>query len=287
MKPLSIFPLLLLLCLLVLPGSRAFPQPEVAHPRIYCKHFIFGYPLGAPAPNPMVIRDLYALSLNGQTKFADWVCYHLTPHETKGTLDLFREWHTDPWLHKNETLVATPKKDDEYKGVEKLKYDRGHLAPLGSFKGSRFASQVNFYSNIVPQKSTLNRGAWKNLEGKVRSLVNTYDHVWVMSGPLYEQDMPPLPKAKPHKVPSAFWTIIVASNKENPKAPKDIKVAAFIMGQETKSDYKPKDLLKSVDEVENRSKLNFFWELSASDQEKLESQNAGTWGEELVKKGPH
>jgi len=281
MKRNRIFSFVLVLCLFALPLSLALAQPGAAPARIYCKHFIFGYPLGAPASNPMVIRDLYALSLNGQTKLADWVCYYLTPHETRGTLDLDRKWRNDPWLKKGEALEASPQ--DDYDGVKDQKIDRGHMAPLASFKGSRFASQVNFYSNIVPQKSALNGGPWKQLEDKVRGLVDKSGQVWVMSGPLYERDLPSLPKAtKPHKVPSGFWMIVVAAKDENPQKPEDLSVAAFILDQDTPGKYNPGEGLVSVDEVENRSKLNFFWELSETHQQTLESQKNGTWVQEWL-----
>ena len=35
---------------------------------IHCKHFIQGYPLGSPYSNDLIIRDLYALSNNDDTK---------------------------------------------------------------------------------------------------------------------------------------------------------------------------------------------------------------------------
>jgi len=281
MKRNRIFSFVLVLCLLALPLSLALAQPGAGLARIYCKHFIFGYPLGAPASNPMVIRDLYALSLNGQTKFADWVCYYLTPKETHGPPGLPRNWQNDPWLKKGEALEVSPK--DDYDGVKEKEIDRGHMAPLASLAGSPLFRQVNIYTNIMPQKKGLNAGPWGKLEDKVRDLVDKYGHVWGMSGPLYERDMEPLPQAtKPHKVPSGFWMIVVASNKENPKGPKDLKVAAFIMDQDTARQYNPQESLKSVDEVQNRSKLNFFWELSPLDQSSLESQKATTWVQEWL-----
>lgn len=38
----------------------ASAQPTHPPPEIHCKHFIHGYPLGAPATNDLIIRDLYA-----------------------------------------------------------------------------------------------------------------------------------------------------------------------------------------------------------------------------------
>ena len=172
MKRRLVFRLTLVLCLAVLSASLALAQPGASPPRIYCKHFIFGYPLGAPAANPVIIRDLYALSFNGKTRLADWVCYYLTSQETHGTSELKRNWHNEPWLKKGEALERTPK--DDYDGVGDLEIDRGHMAPLASFKGSRFISQVNYYPNIVPQKAALNGGPWKMLEDKVRDLVDKW-----------------------------------------------------------------------------------------------------------------
>jgi endonuclease G len=102
MKRCVLVRLMLVVALLVLLPCLTLAQ--TAPPRIYCKHFIFGYPLGAPASNPMIIRDLYALSVNGQTKLADWVCYHLTVDETRGTQELKRNWRNEPWLKKGEAL---------------------------------------------------------------------------------------------------------------------------------------------------------------------------------------
>jgi len=230
---------------------------------IYSKHFIAGIPLGAPESSSLLFRDLYVLSANSITKFADWVSYMLTPHETMGDLDLEREWKADPWLCEAVTLEPSP---DDYRGASKqLQYDRGHLAPLGSFKGSRFASQVNYYSNIAPQKAGLNRGPWVILESSVRSLVKKYGTVWVMTGPLYERNMPSLPGADEiHVVPSGFWKIVAI------KSDDDIRATAFIMDQEAVSGDLKKYLV-TIDDVEKRSGLNFFWRLPDVEEHLLES----------------
>ena len=256
-----------------------FKSVYADHSEIYCKHFINGIPLGTPASNDLIIRDIYAMSTNDTTKLADWVCYHLTPHETHGTLDLEREWRNDPWLDEDETLEGKPGNKDDYKGAyNALKYDRGHLAPLGSFKGSRFASQTNFYSNITPQKENLNKGPWKRLEERIRLLVKKYGHAWVMTGPLYEKDMPPLPNAdEDHKVPSGFWKIIVVTDSG------DILVAAFIMEQDVARNSKVIDHLVKVDKVEERSDLDFLWKLPDTQEEQIESQLNTEWANEHFK----
>ncbi len=253
------------------PAARVAGQTVVPSlPEIHCKHFFYGYPLGAPPSNDLIVRDLYALSSNDTTKFADWVCCYLTCHEVDGDLDLERNWRTDPWLAPSETLTAKPVDRDAYRNQKT--YDRGHLAPLAAFKGSRFASQVNYYSNIVPQRPDLNRGPWEELESKVRDLVLRHGSAWVMAGPIYEVNMPPLPNCDDsHTVPSAFWKIVAISDHGT------LHVAAFIMEQTAPRTSPVLNYLTTVDEVEKRAGLDFFWQLPSPDQDTLESVKPLPW----------
>jgi len=61
--------ILLAVSLLPFAGLSAQAEPM----EIHSNHWVFGYPLGMPATNDLVIRNSYALSNNDTTKFADWV----------------------------------------------------------------------------------------------------------------------------------------------------------------------------------------------------------------------
>lgn len=118
----------------------------------------------------------------------------------------------------------------------------------------------------------MNQGPWQSLEEKVRGLVDKYGHVWVMTGPLYEKQMLPLPNAnEPHKVPSGFWKIIVVRDRE------EIRVAGFIMEQDTSRSSDIMNHLVTVDEVERRCKLDFLWELPDVEEAILESKIFEAW----------
>jgi hypothetical protein len=43
-------------------------------------------------------------------------------------------------------------------------FQRGHRAPLASFKGPDAARELNYLSNITPQTVNLNAGPWARLE---------------------------------------------------------------------------------------------------------------------------
>ena len=73
-------------------------------------HCLFGCPVGAPANDDLIVREIYTLSSNPVTKLADWVAYRITP-ETIGPSQ-GRIWSADPWLATDETL-----KPNDYAGA--------------------------------------------------------------------------------------------------------------------------------------------------------------------------
>ena len=247
-----------------------------AYAEIHCKHFFNGYPTGTPVTNDLVIRDGYALSSNDETKFADWVACRLDCATVCGDVPQQRKWMTDPWLDEDETLESKP---DDYAGAsDALGVDRGHQAPLASFKGTLYWYETNYYSNITPQMSDLNQGPWVKIEDKEPDLARAGDIVYVMTGPLYERNMPGLPNAdEPHLCPPA-----TGRSSPSNRATTTTRYAspAFIFDQETPRDAAVLDYLVTVDDVEERSGLDFLWELSPAEQDRIESGTFAEWAAE-------
>lgn len=239
-------------------------------PKSQNKHFIYGQPTGTPSTNNLIIREIYALSSNDETKFADWVAYRLDKETVTGSAELKRNWKPDPLLKDSETLEPS-----DYKEANaKLKTDRGHQAPIASFKGTGHWKETNYLSNITPQKSNLNQGPWKRLEERVRKLVRKDNVVYVITGTLYESDMPSLPNAnEPHKIPSGYWKIIILPN----ESIDSIKIASFIFDQETPRKDKVLDHLCTIDEIEKRSGLDFLHELPDDLEGNVESSKYVQW----------
>lgn len=175
------------------------------------QHLPQGEPIKEGSSGSLVVRDIYCLSNNPETKFADWVAYRLNAAIVGqgAEVEQDRVWKADPELPPGETLEP-----EDYTGAYgALKVDRGHLAPLASFRGANW-EQVNYLSNIIPQDSSLNRGAWLEVERLERSLAAKGD-VWVIVGTAYEKEMGTLPKAdEPHRIPSAVWKVITAQDRE-------------------------------------------------------------------------
>lgn len=237
---------------------------------IHSKHFFYGCPTGAHATNDLIIRDIYALSSNDHTKFADWVAYRLDEESVRGDATTRRNFKADPWLDDAETLEK-----DDYNGAwENLGVDRGHQAPLASFKGTGSWAETNYLSNITPQKSALNQGPWKRLEEKVRELVEAGHVVYVMTGPLYERGLPALPGAdEPHQIPSGYWKIVALETDS-------VTCASFMFDQETPRNVPVMSHLCTINDVEARSNLDFLWQLADDIEEEIEGNAFEAWARE-------
>jgi len=230
---------------------------------IHCKHFVYGYPYGTPETNDLIIRDIYALSSNDSTKFADWVAYLLT----KGTIlgkNHTRDWAKDPWLEDEETLEP-----EDYIGANKsLKVDRGHQAPLANFSKTPDYFETNYLSNITPQSSELNQGPWKDLEDFERNLLKLFDTIYVMTGPLYQRYFGYLPNAdESHRIPSGYWKIIVI------KSNNTFETFAFKMDQNTPRNYDFTKSLTTIEKIEQLTGLDFLWELDDKIEKKIETKD--------------
>lgn len=237
----------MLRCSLLLTLS-GLPLLVQATAEVHTPHCLAGCPSGTASTNDLIVRVNYTISSNDATKFVDWAAYRV--HESMFGTGCKRRWKPDPDLSDPETLEAS-----DYKGAHAtIGTDRGHQVPLASFCGTDTWYETNYLSNITPQKSELNQGSWKYLEEDVRTLAErTQQSVYVLTGPLYERDMPALPGAdEPHRVPSGYWKVVAMKHKDS------VSLASFIFDQDTprKTDYC--SLSASLSDVESRAKLDLF-----------------------------
>lgn len=208
-------------------------------------HCLHGCPIGAPGIDDVIVREIYTLASNDLTKMADWVAYRVTPDSIGPSGE--RKWSADPWLAPDETLEPADYAD----ASRELDVDRGHQAPLAGQSGTPFAGDTNILSNITPQGSALNQGAWQRLEARENDLARSQNiAVYVLTGPLFERVTPPLPRAdERHRVPSGYWKVITTQ---------DGRSAAFIMDTAAMKTLDHCDARVALDELEMRSRLGLF-----------------------------
>ena len=219
----------------LLLGSTAASAQE-----IHTFHCLYGCPSGTPLSNDLIVREIYTLSSNDVTKFADWVAYRVSPDTIGPTQS--RSWRADPWLSDEETLEPA-----DYSGANAaLRTDRGHQAPLAAFTGTEHWRDTNFLSNITPQSASLNQASWMRLEAAVRNLAADGSTLYVMTGPLYEGNTALMPQSESHTVPSGYWKVVLSE---------DGAVAGFIFPQDTPRSAAYCDYQADLTEIEHRSRL--------------------------------
>ena len=212
-----------------------------------------------------ITRSIYTLQNNAQTKFADWIAYHITPDTISGP-SRNRSWKTDPDLDAANTLEP-----DDYKDAyATIHTDRGHQVPLASFSNTDDWAMTNYLSNITPQSSNLNQEPWAKLENAVRSFVANGHDVYVVTGPLYENYFATLPATdKEHTIPSGYFKV-VAENRED-----RVYASAFIMYQDAERSYNYCLSEVTVDEVESRSGISFMPLLPSNDNFEVKGSVGG------------
>ena len=176
---------------------------------------------------------------------ANWVAYKITKNsQASGRA---RTWRKDPALPDNETL--SPPAYNHANAA--LDVDRGHQAPLASLASTKDWPSLNYLSNITPQKSALNQGAWAQLEDKERKLSNRTDinAVNVVTGPLFEHKTATLPGMRNVAIPSGYWKVLFTG-----VSPEKGKYAAFLMNQETPLNANYCDYQVTVGEIEKRTR---------------------------------
>jgi len=240
---------------------------------IQCWHFVFGIPRGTPESNDLIIRNIYALSSNDETKFADWVAYRLDRQTVADKLKVEEKWRPDRWLNDAETLE--PK---DYHAIHKI--EKVYLAPPPFFRGSPHWRETHYCSNVVPQNTDLYNGPWLALERKILAFAEKGNTVYIVTGPLYEAKMPELPFAnESHRVPSGFWKVILFPFKKDNYL--DVQTAAFIFPQNAMRSDPIEKFLVSIDEIERRSGLELFWEMHDSTENSIEGRTNKDWAKQF------
>lgn len=135
--------------------------------------------LGQPISSFIIHRSAYSLAYDARTRNPAWVYEHLTAENIKGDVNRshfsFQEDETIP-QHLRASLA-------DYKGQG---LDHGHMAPAADHRASPEEMKDTFYlTNVCPQCPQFNREYWPKLEKYVRDLTKDYQHVYVVTGPLY------------------------------------------------------------------------------------------------------
>ncbi|MBR5778294.1 MAG: DNA/RNA non-specific endonuclease [Bacteroidales bacterium] len=209
-------------------------------------------------PEQIIKHTAYTVSFNSEWQLPNWVGYELTNNETFGDVPRSKKFTTDPLV---EGRCATT---DDYTHSG---YDRGHMAPAADMKWSQTAMDESFYTtNICPQNRNLNAGDWNDLEEYARVWARMYNYIYIVCGPVVGKNPKTIGENKV-AVPEGFFKVFLRKDKPT----NSWKTIAFYFKNEAGN----RDLdvyIKSVNEIEAISGIDFFAFLPDDIEESVESQ---------------
>lgn len=223
--------------------------------KIYSRHWFGTLP---STKDSLLLHDIFVVNFDTEKKLPIWVAYHLSPSVVWGNLKAERKFIKDPLIPSHQSLHPKHYKGASNCDKKKSGYQKGHLAPLGSFKSSVFAYQAQYLSNIVPQTKALNQGAWKKLEEKIRSFVKKGNELKILTGPVFGKEgknkLPPCWKsAQGHlqEIPIAFWKVVAYKKQSK------IQYCSFLFPQNIKNT-DLKKYISPVEKIENQAGIKLF-----------------------------
>ena len=139
------------------------------------------------------------------------------------------------------------------------------MAPAADFRWSAEAMDDTFYlSNMCPQTHAFNAGIWSDLESAIRSMAYEDGSIYVVTGPVLTDGPYDTIGENKVAVPSYFYKVVLDYSEPT------LKAIGFILPHENSKN--PLSYFAvTVDEVEERTGLDFFPLLPDSTEEKLES----------------
>ena len=208
-----------------------------------------------------------------QHEQARWVSHIITADIIDGKVKRSNNFRKDPLIksesasQKDYFLKYKDEKTGKYK-YDGYGYDRGHLAPSADFRwSSKALSESYFYSNMSPQLPDFNRKKWADLEGLLRGYISdhTETQLYVVTGPILNDSLPKQERSvNGLSIPKYYYKVALDL--------KSKKAIAFIMPNAAIK-YPVSSFSVSINEVEEATGIDFFYQLSDSLEEALESQN--------------
>lgn len=212
----------------------------------------------------VVHHDYYSLSYDEKHEQAEWVTYFISRKRLNNKRANRKDWfEKDPMV---KTGSATYK---DYKGSG---YDKGHLAPAADMAFSEQAMEDCFYmSNMSPQVHNFNGGIWRELEELARDWGRMNDKLYVVTGPIFQDNLGEIGRTNRVTVPGYYYKILVDLEGSEKKA------IGFVMPNAVSN--KPLTAyVKTIDEIEEITGIDFFPELDDELENELESNsNTAQW----------
>ncbi|NNL07799.1 MAG: DNA/RNA non-specific endonuclease [Croceitalea sp.] len=205
--------------------------------------------------NEIILHNHYMLSYSEPYEQAEWVAYQLKRRH------LTNDDRKRPYFIEDPKVRTASADWRNYKGSG---YDRGHLCPAGDRRFSKEAYNETFYtSNIAPQNREFNAGIWNRLEIQTRKWCRAYGDLYIITGGILKSNLTEI-GYEDVDVPNEFYKLVFRFNNEQ------LQYVAFVIPNQP-SNNPLKNYVVTIDELEAKSGLDFFYKKPQQWQSKVES----------------
>lgn len=235
-------------------------------------------------PGKILKRDAYTTCYNHDTRCPNWVAWVLTREKAQGTTEK-KIWYDENgnaigitcfntdmvrrgYIYDTEADQPRPELDDW--DALPVGMSHGHMCPAMDSKMSPAAMTQSFLlTNLCVQAEKLNTGSWQKLERKCHDLAIKYGCLYIVAGPVFN-NMQPSAYMGEIAIPDAFYKVVLCME----GSPKTI---GFIYDN-TNDPHNMQDAVRTVDQIEEITGINFFPHLPNDVEEKIESHaNLNEW----------
>lgn len=217
-------------------------------------------PIAGKMDGVFIEHEGFSLLYDTKTMCPRWVAWELTAEETRGRVSRagvdFKEDTNVP----KEFQVASW----DYNGGQ---YGRGHMCPAGDMKWSKEAMQdCHYMTNICPQNAELNKVWWEHLERACRTWARQDGSVQIVCGPVFSENPRHFGKKHRMAVPKGFYKVVLSQKKGREKA-----IGFYYTNDDAVQPME--DAVRSVDDIERMTGIDFFSSLPDEQEDKLEAMS--------------
>ena len=232
----------------------------------------------------------FSLEWDSKLQATRWVCWEMDASNKMETYSRPDEdpWAYDPKVAENEQQATYSELSKSYYPGSTDYYQKGHICASQDRIYDKEANTQTFYmTNIMPMVGNFNGKLWSKMEKQVRTWgksLGANDTLFIVKGGTIDKEELILDRTKeynghgPHIVPKYYFMALYA------KTSSGQRMLGFWAEHlnEDKSGDALKSYVVSIDDLEQKTGIDFFCNLSDTIEEQLESKSAAdiisAWG---------
>lgn len=233
----------------------------------------------------------YSIEWDSNIRAQRWTCYDMNKRNSAKNGNTRKSlwpdgdpWDYDPDVAKSDQQALTNELSKSYYPGTKDYYEKGHVCPSNDRLYNKEANKQTFYmTNILPMVHNFNGGIWSKMELKLNEWaqkLSDNDSIFVCKGGTIDKDDQIIGTTiGNHVVPKYFFMALLKKD-----ASGNMKMLGFWAEHldEDHSSDALKGYVVSIDDLEQKTGIDFFCNLPDNVEEQLESKTAAdiisAWG---------